>query len=151
MCKHIYVKIVNHIKYLKVHFYILKCHAKFFTLWMPLPAGEHLLNTREGGLSEISEDSVNAGDGFLLMVVESSRTRIIPSDSGAQSPHRLMSLYLSFVCQVPDEGVLDEGRESTELALLHCLWMFSWGAAPVSRVPAFEVPLSQEWALQMPV
>lgn len=102
------------------------------------------------GLFEISEDSVNAGDGFLLMVVESSRTRVMPSDSGAQSPHRhliLTSLCLPFSLAARGRKVLDEGRESTELALLHGLlspqWMFSWGAAPVSRAPAFEVPLNQ--------
>lgn len=103
------------------------------------------------GLSEISEDSVNAEDHFLLMVVESSRTLVIPSDSGAQSPHRLTSLRLPFSLAAGGRMVLDEGRESPELALLRCLWMFSWGASPVCRVPAFEVPSSQEWAPQMPV
>lgn len=46
-------------------------------VWLPLPAGKYLLNLKDSGTSRghITEDSVNAGEGSLLLVVESSRTK----------------------------------------------------------------------------
>lgn len=63
----------------------------------------------------------------LALVVEGSRTWVIPNDSGAErrppglSQHLLlMSLCLPFSLAVGAWVVLKEGMETTELAILHC-------------------------------
>lgn len=78
-------------------------------------------------LSEIPEDSMNAGVGSLVLMVEGSRAWVFPHDSGAEhgplglSQHLLlMSLCLPFSLAVGAWMVLKDGMETTELAILPC-------------------------------